>query len=96
MRRGEVEKRGSFLWLPDQELDYVRTADPSSPEDRRDIVEIPPEEIDLTIIKLTEAAGRLDEDDLVTQVARVLGFRQAGSEIRKVIRKRINAIKAVS
>lgn len=91
-RRGEVERRGSFLWLPGQELEVVRTVDPEAPEERRSIVEIPPEEIDLAIEKLTEATGQLDEYELVTQVARVLGFRQAGSEIRKVIRKRINAL----
>ena len=40
---------------------------------------------------VAELGGGMNEDELITQVARVLGFRQAGSEIRKAIRKRINA-----
>ena len=92
-RRGAAEIRGEFLWRPGQALAYVRVPDPDVPETRRDIDEIPPEEIDLAIARLREASAGVDDEQIFLQVARVLGFDRTGDRIKTVLKKRLAAIK---
>ena len=56
-RMGAIERRGEFIWLPEQEISVVRS--PRWDDDRtfRAIHEIPPEEIDIAFMKLLEASG---------------------------------------
>jgi very-short-patch-repair endonuclease len=91
--RNIAERRGSFLWLPAQELEFVRTPDPYQPETRREIEQIPPEEIDLALAKLREASGAQDDEQLVIQVARVLGFDRTGARIQKVLKQRLRSLR---
>lgn len=90
-RRGSLQVRGEFLWRPDQTLTRVRIPDPEDPLTRRDIEEIAPEEIDVAIARLSEASAGLDEDQLIAQVARVLGFDRTGGRIRSVLEQRVMA-----
>lgn len=87
-----IERRGEFLWLPDQTLESIRIPRPGLPGTRRDIEEIPPEEIDLTIRRLMEGSGSSDAASLVSQTARLFGFARTGAEIRDVIRSRVDAL----
>ena len=70
----------------------VRVPDPDDPDARREIDEIPPEEIDLAIARLREASAGLDDEHLIAQVARVFGFDRAGGRIRAVIEQRLDRI----
>ena len=71
----------------------MRTPDPSEPETRREIEQIPPEEIDLALAKLREASGALDDEQLMIQVARVLGFDRTGARIQKVLKQRLRRVR---
>ena len=90
-RRNAVEVRGEFLWRPGQTLTSVRVPDPEDPDTRRDIDEIPPEEIDLAIARLREASAGLDDEQLIAQVARVFGFDRTGERIRTVLEQRLKS-----
>jgi very-short-patch-repair endonuclease len=89
---GHVERRDEFLWLPDQVLDYVRIPDAGSQGTRRDIEEIPPEELDLVIENLVEGSGSTDTSALVSQTARIFGFSRTGPDIKDAIRLRVEAL----
>ncbi len=89
-RRGAVEVRGEFLWRPGQTLVHVRVPDPADPATRRDIDEIPPEEIDLTLARLREASAGAGADDLLAQAARVLGFDRTGDRIKQKLKPRLS------
>ena len=80
-REGLIERRGDFLWDSGQE---VRVRDRSSaPASLRDITLIAPEEI-LEAARIG-GATELDLDDAVVAVARILGFRRTGKDVRAVI-----------
>lgn len=87
--RGGVEVRGQFLWRPGQQIAVVRVPDPDDHRTRRGIQEIPPEEIDLAFARLREAAGIVDEEQLVTQTARLFGFDRTGTRIQTVLGERL-------
>ncbi|MET0601196.1 MAG: DUF3320 domain-containing protein [Baekduia sp.] len=88
-RRDAVEVRGEFLWRPGQTLTAVRVPDVDVPGTRREIEEIPPEELDLAIARLREASAGLDDEQIISQVARVLGFDRTGGRIRAVLQARL-------
>ena len=90
-RRSAVEVRSEFLWRPGQTLTSVRVPDAGNPDTRREIDEIPPEEIDLAIARLRESSAGLVDEQLIAQVARVLGFDRTGGRIRSVLEKRVIA-----
>jgi hypothetical protein len=89
-RRNAVEVRGRFLWRPGQSLVRVRIPDPEDPETRRDIDDIPPEEIDIAVYWIRVGSPGADNDHLIAQVARILGFDRTGERIRTVIGERLN------
>ena len=91
-RRGGIQIRGEFLWLEGQTLTQVRVPDPSEPLTRRDIDDIPPEEIDLTLTRLLEASAGAGGEQLISLAARVLGFDRTGGRIQAVLSKRIAAL----
>jgi hypothetical protein len=88
-RRKAVEVRGEFLWRPHQALTLVRIPDPKDPATRRDIDDIPPEEIDLAIARLRESTVGMPDEQLLVQTARVLGFDRTGERIRSVLTARL-------
>lgn len=90
-RQGQVEVRDDFVWLPGQEMDQVRVPDADEPESRREIDDLPAQEIDLAIQKLREASPGVDGDALIAQVARIFGYRHTGGRIRNRIAERLEA-----
>ena len=91
-RSGRIAIRGPFLWqMPRRELTHVRVTVPGSPNTFRTIERIPPEEIDLAILRLVEAAVAIDEASLRVAVARALGFDRTGDHVGEHIDARINA-----
>ena len=90
-RRGALKVRGEFLWKPDQVLTHVRIPDPSAPDERREIDEIPPEEIGMAMARLREESPGIDDEQLIVQVARVLGYDRVGGRIRTVLVERLHA-----
>jgi hypothetical protein len=92
-RQGLVEKRGQFLWRPGQAIDAVRIPE-SEVSWRRDISEIAPEEIDLAFVKLIDMRGKGagPKEELIVDVARLLGFDRVGPNIRSVLLKRLRKL----
>lgn len=91
VRRGMIELRGNFIWLPGQELEFVRAPGDGRHATYREIHEIAPEEIDLAISKLIEMRGGVDEN-LLSDVARVLGFERLGALIRDTLERRLREV----
>jgi hypothetical protein len=88
-RRGKAQIRGEYIWRPDQTLTHVRIPDPADERTRRNIEDIPPEEIDLALARLAEVSLGIDDESLITQAARVLGFDRTGGRIRTVLDARL-------
>jgi hypothetical protein len=88
VRTGKVELRGEFIWLPGQELSFVRSPNWSDDRTFRGIEEIPPEEVDLAFEKLRET-GVTDGAELIPVVAKILGFDRVGPKIRQVLEGRL-------
>ena len=91
VQAGTVERRGEFLWRPGDTLNTVRMPDPNDERTRRDIDEIPPEEIDLAVRRLKEVTRGVPDEQLLVSVSRVLGFDRMGGRIREVLEQRLAA-----
>jgi very-short-patch-repair endonuclease len=92
-RSGRIHRRGPFIWPnPRRDLVQVRVPVPGQPETLRPIEHIPPEEIDLALLRVTEAALSIDEASLRTATARVLGFDRTGGVIGERLDTRLNAL----
>jgi hypothetical protein len=85
VRNGSIVRRGEFLWpaAPDFRLD-VRY--PVGPEGQRKIDQISPEELQLTLRQIVGEAMSLNEDELLTQAARLLGFDRRGHLVDEGLR----------
>jgi very-short-patch-repair endonuclease len=92
VRKGRIELRGDFIWLPEQELTKVRVPRPGDPATRREIGDIPPEEISLAFKHLMVASVPDDLEALVQQVARVFGFDRTGSSIQEALMSQLRAL----
>ena len=80
-REGVIERKGDFLWDPERAL-CVRNRS-SAPASLRDIKIIAPEEI-IEAASIA-GAGELELGEAVATVARLLGFRRTGKEVRAMI-----------
>jgi very-short-patch-repair endonuclease len=89
--RGQIEIRGEFLWPKGYEFAYVRVPTDDAAA-MRHITMIPPAELDLALLRLTETAVRISTDDLLTAVSRVFGFRRLGGDIRSALEARLRAL----
>jgi hypothetical protein len=84
-RRNEVNRRGSFIWPATYDLTRVRVPDPSDDLSQRNIEWIPPEEIDLALLRIAEAAETIESDGHLTIVARIFGFERTGGVIQATL-----------
>jgi len=80
----ELVTGGVFIRARGQTLKAVRTPT-DDPESKRLISQIPPEEIQLNLEKITQAAFSIDRQSLIVQVARIFGFDRVGGIIGEVI-----------
>jgi hypothetical protein len=92
-RKGSLERRDGYLWKPQQTIETVRIPDPSDERTRRDIDEIPPQEIDIVIAHLRSDAVGAPADQMLIAVSRVLGFDRLGPRIREVLTARLETSK---
>lgn len=88
---GTVDVRGPFVWPKAAAPLKVRLPVTGSPDTQRGIEEVPPEEVDIAVLRTVEAALSIDRDQLVTQVARILGYERTGGRIGELLRRRIEA-----
>ena len=88
---GRVVGKAAFVWPTAFVFERVRVPVPGEDETYRDIGEIPPEEVDLALLRVAEAALSIDHAHLRTQVARILGFDRTGGNVGDLIDTRIAA-----
>jgi hypothetical protein len=81
VRRAEIERHGSFLSLPEVEIDLVRAGSDEEPGSQRKIAHIPPDEIDLALSLAVDEAGSVDLDELKVFVTRAFGWKRMGADI---------------
>ncbi len=88
---GRVVGKGAFVWPTAFVFERVHVPVPGEGQTYRDIGEIPPEEVDLALLRVAEAALGIDHAHLRTQVARILGFDRTGGNVGDLIDSRIAA-----
>ena len=83
---GSVVVRGPFVWpATSRQFVFVRVPREGDPDTIRPIEQIPPEEIDLCLLRHLGDAGSLEESRLRSNVARILGFDRTGGHIGEAI-----------
>jgi very-short-patch-repair endonuclease len=88
--RNELSRdRNGFLRIREKEFEVVRvpTDDPAS---SRSVSQVPSEELDNAVYWTVESAHTIDQDALVTSVARLFGWGRVGSEISDAIEDSID------
>lgn len=89
-KRGAFQRRGRFLWSTAQRDTPVRGVDPQKPE--RSIAEVPPEEIEACVEALVKRSFSISLADLVSSVARELGYRRTGSQISGIVNDAVDRL----
>jgi hypothetical protein len=88
-RDGAVVRRGPFVWPRAlKELTHVRIPTEDA-ETRRSVKEIPPEEVDLAILRIVEASTHIPADELRRVVARLFRFDRTGDIIAEYVDNRM-------
>jgi len=92
-RSGRIVARGAFYWPAEEpDLKFVRLPVSGNHETQRTIDLIPPEELELALLRVVEAALSIDRGTLRTQVARIFGFDRTGGKIEDSLDVRIAAL----
>jgi very-short-patch-repair endonuclease len=90
VRDQAVVRVGAFLWPPMMQTPLVRAANEAGKV--RPIHEVAPEELAAAIQVFVEHAFAINRDDLISGVARELGYDRTGSLISEALSKRVNAM----
>lgn len=81
-----------FFRIAGQELAVVRV--PTSADGSRNVLAIPPEELDLAVAGTVRDAIVLDEEQLSVAVARLFGWQRSGPDIQNAIAASISRVAA--
>lgn len=90
VKQGFIERRDEFLWWPNTITITVRAR--YGDNEKRSIVDIAPEEIELCMCNLLRDTLSLTEDDLLTSTARIFGIRRIGKDVRAALASRFEAL----
>ena len=93
-RQRKVRRRGAFVWPVQGDISQVRVPVPGQDETMRLIDTIPPEEVELALMRMVETAGSIDPGTLRTTVARIFGFERTGGRIDQALEVRLSALLA--
>ncbi|MHA1485203.1 MAG: hypothetical protein ACTSPR_07795, partial [Candidatus Thorarchaeota archaeon] len=86
-RRGATSGDGSFIWARDDQLRRL----PRLPVDGN-IEHVPPTELRAVAISVAKAVFGIPRPDLVTEIARRLGFNRTGDRIETVLSTMVQAL----
>ena len=85
-KAGALVRRGDFLWPPDPAFKLsVRIPVPADPLTFRKLEHIPPEEIELAMVRLVHDGSGVEHDALLSETARVFGVKSLGSSVRRTL-----------
>ena len=90
----KVRRRGAFVWSPQGDITQVRVPVSSQDETLRPIEMIPPEEVEMALMRMAETAGSIEPGTLRTTVARIFGFERTGGRIDRALEVRLSALLA--
>ena len=90
VEQGKVEQREAFLWQPGQQSVSVRDR---SDHVGRDIGRVAPEEIRQAGMMVVERAVGISPDDLVHEVALLLGFVRLGERGQRIVQQALEPLK---
>src|SRR5262249_5217194 len=90
IRNQRIRRNGDFLWP-------VRTKGikPRRPVDGtplRKIDHVPAEELEAAALLVTRLAGGIEQDDLILEVGRVLGYLRTGANVEKAARGAVSRL----
>jgi hypothetical protein len=94
LKEHKVRRRGSFIWPPAGDIDLVRVPSSHVDESARTVEHIPPEELELALLRMTETAGTIDPGTLRVNVARIFGFERTGDRIDQALEVRLSSLLA--
>jgi hypothetical protein len=81
-KAGTLVRRGDFLWPADQAFElHVRVPDSDDPRTFRKLAYIPPEEIELAMVRLVRDGSGVEREALLSEAARVFGIHRVGSTV---------------
>jgi hypothetical protein len=80
-----VEPEHGFLATVTQSIDTVRVPIEADSRTRRTIDEVPWAELYLAVLEVVRGASTVDEDELVTFIARLYGWSRTGAQIAGVV-----------
>jgi very-short-patch-repair endonuclease len=89
--RGEIERRGNFLWANGRDEITVRNRG-ALPPAARSMDRIALEEIEAAVLRVVEAAVGIDTDEAVVEVARLFGFARTTEGMREPIVRAISRL----
>ncbi len=87
-QRGNVDSDYEFVRLPDDDVEVRRRED-----EEAEIDWVPPEEIRRAVVEVLEAQYGAPEDDLVRQVAGLLGFDRTGRRISMKVEEVVDELR---
>jgi len=90
IKKGHIKRRGEFLWSW-----RVDTVKPRRPEDGiplRRIEHVPPEELEAAALVVARLAGGITTEELIPEVARVLGYMRTGANVEKAARGAVSRL----
>lgn len=87
-----LRRRGPFVWPPAGELERVRVPSPYADDSLRPIEHIPPEELELALLRMTETAESIDPGILRVNVSRIFGFERTGDKIDQALEVRLTGL----
>jgi len=87
-----VRDQNGFYWVADDMNVVVRSGDPENPESVRKPAHVCPDEVKLAIFFLVKDARSISREDLVTQTARVFGWKRSGEGMRSLISRSLEAL----
>jgi hypothetical protein len=89
--QGWIEKRGKFLYIPDQ-TEYTVRNRLALPNASRKIEFIAPEEIQIAIQEVIENSWGIRREDIPLEVCRMFGFAQTSEQMRVSIDQQVERL----
>ena len=83
--KDEIKFKGDYVFLSN--FDNLRVRIPENPNDVRPIDYIPEDELALALTTIARQSFGITPDNLITETARVYGFKRTGGKISSTLRK---------
>jgi very-short-patch-repair endonuclease len=90
--KGQLRRRGDFLYPAAEREVAVRVPDPKDRETERAVEHIAPEELQAAMRLLIRQGGGLGDEALLAQTARLFGFAKLGDNLRRRMQESLEEV----